>query len=65
MNRNAELYNTCILLLQVSRLVKSFDEKFANEILNKVQEYKDQIVPIDYDTEMEIKDYADRIREDE
>jgi hypothetical protein len=62
MNRNVELYNACIALLQVSKLVRPVDLLFANELLNKAEEYKNQIVPVDDETEKEIKEYADRIR---
>jgi hypothetical protein len=62
MNRNAELYNACIGLLQVSNLVKYVDEEFAKLMLDKADELKNKIVPVDEETEKEIKGYADRIR---
>lgn len=63
MNKNVELYNACVGLLQASRLVRPIDEDYAKSLLDKVEEYKNQIVPVDDKTEKEINDYADRIRE--
>ena len=62
MNRNVELYNACVGLLQVSKLVKYVDEDFAKLMLDKAEELKNKIVPVDEETEKEINDYADRIR---
>lgn len=62
MNRNVELYNACVGLLQVSKLVKYVDEDFAKLMLDKAEELKNKIVTVDEETEKEINDYADRIR---
>lgn len=48
-------------LIHCARFVKPLDTDFAQTLLDKAQEYKDQIV-IDQEVENEIEQFEERIR---
>jgi hypothetical protein len=62
MNRNYILFHSAASLVGAARFIRHIDENFANELLDKAQEYKEKIEP-DPQLEKEIEDYGKRIRE--
>ena len=60
--KNTELYNASIALVQCARLVRPIDKDYAQELLDKAEEYKNQIV-IDEKIGKEVIDFGERIKE--
>lgn len=48
-------------LVETAKFVKPLDPEYAIELLNKAEEYKNQIV-IDEELEKEVKDFEQEIR---
>jgi len=61
MNRNRLLYNASIALVECAKFVKHIDSDFAKLLLDKAQEYKNQIIAIDKKVEDEINRFEKRI----
>ncbi len=62
MNKNKQLYNASMVLVQAATFVKSVEPKYAQELLSKAQEYSDRIV-IDEDVEKEVNEFEQKIKE--
>jgi hypothetical protein len=62
MNRNNLLYNAAAALVECAKFIRPVDKDFAVKMLDKAQEYSNQIV-IDEKLEKEVKQFEERIRE--
>jgi len=61
--KNTLLYNASVALVKTAMVIKQLgDMDYANELLDKAEYYKNQIV-IDEKQEEEILDYAERIKQ--
>jgi len=60
--KNTKLYNASMALVQAANFVKEVDNEFAQSLLDKAEEYKNQIV-IDEELEAEVVDFEKRIKE--
>lgn len=63
MNKNVFLYNGAKALIEASKFVNYVDKKFATEMLNKAEEFKNMIV-IDEKENKKIVEYKDIIKEE-
>lgn len=61
MTKNKLLYNATMALIQCARFVKPIDSDYAQTLLDKAQEYKDQI-EVDAEVEKEVDEFEKRIR---
>jgi len=59
--RNALLYNASMSLVNAAKFVKPVDKEYSKVLLNKAEEFKNQIV-IDNELEAEVIDFEKRIR---
>ena len=62
MNKNNLLYNAAAALVECAKFIRPVDKDFAVKMLDKAQEYSNQIV-IDEKLEKEVKQFEERIRE--
>jgi len=62
MTRNKLLYNAAMSLVQAARFVKPVDSDFTKILLDKAEEYKNQII-IDEELEAEVIEFERRIKE--
>ena len=60
--KNTKLYNASMALVHAANFVKEVDNEFAQSLLDKAEEYKNQIV-IDEELEAEVVDFEKRIKE--
>lgn len=60
--KNHKLYMSAVGLLNLARVIKTFDEEFSQVLLNKAQDYKNQII-LDENLEKEVDDYVKKIEE--
>ena len=61
MNQNTLLYNASRALVETAKFVKPLDPEYAIELLNKAEEYKNQIV-VDEELEKEVNYFEQEIR---
>jgi len=61
-SKNKLFYNASMVLVQTAVFVKEVDEKFAKKILDKAQEYADQIT-VDDEIEKEVNEFEQKIKE--
>lgn len=61
MKKNTLLYNASLALVHCARYVRPVDIDYAQELLDKAQEYSNEIV-IDEELEKEVDDFEQRIR---
>jgi mannose/cellobiose epimerase-like protein (N-acyl-D-glucosamine 2-epimerase family) len=59
--KNKLLYNASMALVQCSSFVKPLDPDYAKELLDKAQEFMDQIV-IDEDVDKEVDEFEKQIK---
>lgn len=59
--KNSLLYNASIALINAARFVKPVDREYSKVLLDKAEEFKNQIV-IDEGLEAEVIDFEERIR---
>lgn len=62
MQRNSLLYNAANALITCAKYVKPIDNDYAQVLLDKAQEYTNQIL-IDNDLEKEVDEFEGKIRE--
>jgi hypothetical protein len=62
MIRNTLLYNASLALVEAAKFVKPIDSEYAIELLDKAEEFKNQI-EIDEELEKEVKNFEERIKE--
>lgn len=61
MTKNKKLYNATMALIHCARFVKPVDADYAQTLLDKAQEFKDQI-EVDAEVEKEVDEFENRIR---
>ena len=59
--RNKLLFNASMALVECAKFVRAIDSDYAIELLDKAQEYKDQIV-IDEKFNKEVEEFAEEIK---
>lgn len=62
MNKNNLLYNAAAALTECAKFVRPVDKDFVQVMLDKAQEFADQIV-INEELEKEVNKFEERIRE--
>lgn len=62
MKKNNLLYNAAAALIECAKFIRPVDMDFMNMMLDKAQEYTDQIV-IDKKLEQEVEQFEERIKE--
>lgn len=60
LNENQKLYIAAMGLVNLASHIKTFDAEYAQELLNKAEEYKNKII-IDENFEKEIDEYVKEI----
>lgn len=61
MKKNTLLYNAAVALVHCARYVRPVDVDYAQELLDKAQEYSNEII-IDKEIEKEVDEFEQRIR---
>jgi len=61
MRKNNLLYNAAIALTDCAKFIRPVDENFAKIMLDKAQEFADQI-KVDDKLEQEVNEFEERIR---
>ncbi len=61
MNKNNLLYNAAAALVECAKFIRPVDIDFMNTMLDKAQEFSDQIV-FDEKLEQEVNEFEERIK---
>lgn len=59
--KNKLLYNATVALIECAKFIRPLDSDYAQSLLDKAQEFKDQI-KIDDEVEREVNEFEKRIR---
>ena len=62
MKRNLLLYNASMALVQCAKFIKPVDVEYTQQLLDKAEEFKNQIV-IDEKLDAEVTEFEKRIKE--
>jgi hypothetical protein len=61
MNKNVTLFNAALALTNAAQIIKSLDQEYAMKLLDKAEEYKDQ-VQVDPELDLEVENYEKEIK---